>query len=258
MTKNNDGLPQELAVDAGETRDWMEAIDDVIHLRGTQRARNLLYHLQIRAQKAGVELPVTSQTPYVNSIPTTRQKPYPGDRETERRIKSIVRWNAAAMVVRANREHDGIGGHISSFASAATLYEVGFNHFFRGPQDESTGDLIFFQGHVAPGIYARAFLEGRLDEKQLANFRRDLAPGGGLTSYPHPWLMPDFWQVPTVSMGLGPIMAIYQARFMRYLSDRGLKPSRGQRSGRFSAMVKPTNPKPSGPLRWLPASAWTI
>ena len=154
------------------------------------------------------------------------------------------------MVVRANKAEDGIGGHISTFASAATLYEVGFNHFFRGHGDGDDGDVIYFQGHAAPGIYARAFLEGRLDETQLENFRRELKPGGGLSSYPHPWLMPDFWEFPTVSMGLGPIMAIYQARFMRYLEDRGLKPtSQTPRSGRSSATARPTSPNRSAPSR---------
>jgi pyruvate dehydrogenase E1 component len=212
------------SIEALETRDWLEALADVLHARGPQRVRRLLRDLQIRAQKDGVELPVTSVTPYVNTIPPDRQPPYPGDREIERRIKSLIRWNAMAMVVRANRLQDGIGGHISTYASAATLFEVGFNHFFRGRDAEGGGDFVYFQGHASPGIYARAFLEGRLSVAQMENFRRELAPGGGLSSYPHPWLMPDFWEFPTVSMGLGPIMAIYQARFIRYLEDRGLKP----------------------------------
>ncbi len=168
-------------------------------------------------------VPFAITTPYVNTIPVEKQPPYPGDREIERRIKSLIRWNAMAMVVRANRESSGIGGHISTYASAATLYEVGFNHFFRGKDFDDPGDQIYFQGHAAPGIYARAFLEGRLSEEKLANFRRELKPGGGLSSYPHPWLMPDFWEFPTVSMGLGPIMSIYQARFNRYLLHRGIK-----------------------------------
>src|SRR6202035_2118032 len=160
-----------------------------------------------------------------NTIPHRLEPRYPGDQELERRIKSLVRWNALAMVVRANRVEHNIGGHISTFASAATLYEVGFNHFFRGHDGDEgdEGDTIFFQGHAAPGIYARAYLEGRIDETHLANFRRELKQGGGLSSYPHPWLMPDFWEYPTVSMGLGPLMAIYQARFNRYLENRGLK-----------------------------------
>ncbi|MCX7887972.1 MAG: pyruvate dehydrogenase (acetyl-transferring), homodimeric type, partial [Verrucomicrobiae bacterium] len=160
-------------------------------------------------------------TPYVNTIPVERQPPYPGDRATERRIKSYIRWNAMAMVVNANRDKPGIGGHISTFASAATLYEVGFNHFFRGGENGQPADLIYFQGHASPGIYARAFLEGRLSERHLRNFRQELQPGGGLPSYPHPYLMPEFWQFPTVSMGLGPILSIYQARFNRYMKARG-------------------------------------
>ena len=162
-------------------------------------------------------------TPYINTIPADEQGPYPGRREIEHRIKSIIRWNAMAMVVRANRDESGIGGHISSYASAATLYEVGFNHFFRARTNEQEGEIIYFQGHASPGIYARAFLEGRLTGFDLTNFRRELNPEGGLPSYPHPRLMPDFWQFPTVSMGLGPLMAIYQARFARYLENRGLK-----------------------------------
>ncbi len=206
-----------------EALEWLESLDYVLEHGGPERVKELLELLQIRAQQAGVQIPYSATTPYINTIPAEKQTPYPGSREIERRIKSIIRWNAMAMVVRANREEDGIGGHISTFASAATLYEVGFNHFFRGPDAENGGDQVFFQGHAAPGIYARAFLEGRLTEEQLRNFRRELRKEGGLSSYPHPWLMPDFWQFPTVSMGLGPIMAIYQARFNRYLEHRGLK-----------------------------------
>ncbi len=169
--------------------------------------------------------PFTANTPYVNTIPHSLQPEFPGDQQLERRIKSLVRWNALAMVVRANREEHGIGGHISTYASAATLYEVGFNHFFRARTAEFEGDTIYFQGHAAPGIYSRAFLEGRLSAEKLENFRRELKPAGGLSSYPHPWLMPDFWEFPTVSMGLSPLMAIYQARYNRYLENRGLKPA---------------------------------
>ena len=168
-------------------------------------------------------LPVTARTPYVNTIPPGREPPYPGNRVIEQRIKSFVRWNAMAMVVEANNRAEGIGGHISTYASAATLYEVGFHHFFRGANDPSGGDLIYIQGHASPGIYARAYLEGRLSDEQLLNFRREFAESGGLPSYPHPWLMEHFWKFPTVSMGLAPLMGIYQARFMRYLVDRGLK-----------------------------------
>ena len=210
-------------LEALETREWLESLDYVLQHGGPARVGRLLGELGRHAQQSGVKLPFTANTPYINTIHADEQVPYPGSREIERRIKSLVRWNAMAMVVRANREEDGIGGHISTYASAATLYEVAFNHFFRG-RDGHEGDFIFFQGHASPGIYARAFLEGRLSEDQLRNFRRELAEKGGLSSYPHPWLMPDFWEVPTVSMGLGPIMAIYQARFNRYLEDRGLKP----------------------------------
>ena len=207
-----------------ETREWLDSLDYVLQHGGPARVGRLLHDLGVHAQKAGVRLPFTAATAYINTIPADQQPPIPGSREIERRIKSLVRWNALAMVVRANRTEDGIGGHISTYASAATLYEVGFNHFFRGKGDRNDQDLIFFQGHGAPGIYARAFLEGRLSLQQMENFRRELKPGGGLSSYPHPWLMPDFWEFPTVSMGLGPLTAIYQARFLRYLEDRELKP----------------------------------
>ena len=170
-----------------------------------------------------MQIPYTSNTPYVNTISLEDQPPYPGNYEIERNIRSIIRWNAMAMVVRANRISDGIGGHISTYASAATLYEIGFHHFFRAGDENREGDMIYFQGHASPGIYARAFLEGTVSIEQMRNFRRELG-GDGLSSYPHPWLMPDFWEFPTVSMGLSPIMAIYQARFNRYLEDRGLKP----------------------------------
>ncbi len=206
-----------------ENQEWLYSLDYVLQNSGADRVNELLQLLEIHAQSKGVEIPFSANTPYINTIPVEKQAPFPGSRAIERRIKSIIRWNAMAMVVRANREEAGIGGHISTFASAATLYEIGFNHFFRAPTDDHPGDLIYFQGHASPGIYARAFLEGRLSVEKLENFRRELRPRGGLSSYPHPWLMPDFWQFPTVSMGLGPIQAIYQARFMRYLEDRGLK-----------------------------------
>ncbi|MBF0434939.1 MAG: pyruvate dehydrogenase (acetyl-transferring), homodimeric type [Magnetococcales bacterium] len=206
-----------------ENQEWRESLDHVFQHQGANRVVELLHTLQAHGTMLGVEIPFSANTPFVNTIQPGKQPPFPGNRALERRIKSLIRWNAMAMVVRANRDEAGIGGHISTYASAATLYEVGFNHFFRGPDHPSGGDLIFFQGHATPGIYARAYLEGRLNEQHLANFRRELDANGGLSSYPHPWLMPDFWQVPTVSMGLGPIMAIYQARFMRYLNDRNLK-----------------------------------
>jgi pyruvate dehydrogenase E1 component len=210
-------------VDPAETSEWLESLDYVLRSKGPQRAGFLLNLLQEKALREGVDLPFSANTPYINTIEPDEQPVYPGNREIERRIKSIIRWNAMAMVVRANRNHDGIGGHISTFASSATLYEVGYNHFFRGRGDGYDGDQIYFQGHASPGMYARAFIEGRLSETQLINFRRELQPGGGLSSYPHPWLMPEFWEFPTVSMGLAPLMAIYQARFNHYLADRGIK-----------------------------------
>jgi pyruvate dehydrogenase E1 component len=206
-----------------ENREWIESLDYVYANQGPGRVLELIRLLQVRAQQHGAPIHCSANTPYINTIPVERQPPFPGSREIERRIKSIIRWNAMAMVVRANREHAGIGGHISTYASGATLFEVGFNHFFRAKTFDHPGDIIYFQGHAAPGIYARAFLEGRLDEERLAHFRRELQPGGGLSSYPHPYLMPEFWQFPTVSMGLSPILAIYQARFLHYLKDRGIK-----------------------------------
>jgi pyruvate dehydrogenase E1 component len=208
-------------VDPLETSEWLDSLEAVLRTEGPDRARFLIETLIAHADKARVRMPSGITTPYLNTIPVEDQPLYPGDRELERRIKSIIRWNALAMVVRANK-NTNVGGHISTFASAATLYEVGFNHFFRGRTDHRTGDIIYFQGHASPGMYARAFLEGRLTEQNLKNFRQELQPGGGLSSYPHPWLMPSFWQFPTVSMGLGPIMSIYQARFNRYLQDRNL------------------------------------
>ena len=216
-----------------ETLEWLESLDYVIRTGGPERVKRLLRQLQNRAAKHGIALPYSANTPYINTIPRHAQTQFPGNREIERRIKSIIRWNAMAMVVRANREESGIGGHISTYASSATLLEVGFNHFFRGPDHPEGGDHVYFQGHGSPGIYARAFLEGRLTEKHLENFRRELRGEPGLSSYPHPWLMPNFWQFPTVSMGLGPITAIYQARFNRYLEDRGL----AERTGRVWAFL---------------------
>jgi len=210
-------------LEAIEIREWLDSLDYVMERGGPERVSNLIRKLRIHAERDGVRLPYRANTPYINTIPVEKEPPFPGSQELERRIKSLIRWNAMAMVVRANRESHGIGGHISTYASAATLVEVGMNHFFRGRTGEHEGDIVYFQGHASPGIYARAFLEGRLPAERLQNFRRELNPGGGLASYPHPWLMPDFWEFPTVSMGLSPIMAIYQARFSRYLEDRGLK-----------------------------------
>lgn len=206
-----------------EIKEWLGSLDYVLQTKSPQEVQYLLQQLKIRAQQAGIQVPFGVNTPYINTIPAEKQPPFPGNREIERRIKSIVRWNAMAMVVRANRVESGIGGHISTYASAATLFEIGCNHFFRASNENQEGDIVFFQGHASPGVYARAFLEGRLSAEQLENFRRELKPGGGLSSYPHPWLMPSFWIFPSVSMGLAPIMSIYQARFNRYLEDRGLK-----------------------------------
>ncbi len=206
-------------VDPQETQEWMEALDAVIEHEGTDRAHYLLEKLIDKARRRGAYLPFSANTAYLNTIPEHQQEPYPGDRAVERRIRSLTRWNAMAMVVQANRISTELGGHIASFASSATLYDVGMNHFFHARNEDHGGDLVFFQGHSAPGIYSRSYLEGRLSEDQMHNFRQEV-DGKGLSSYPHPWLMPEFWQFPTVSMGLGPIMAIYQARFMNYLHDR--------------------------------------
>ena len=206
-------------IDPVETSEWLESIDSVLGQHGPERAHFLLNKMIDFSRRSGAYLPYSPNTAYLNTIATGRQPEYPGDRSLERRIEAYLRWNAMAMVVQANRESTEYGGHISSYASCATMYEVGFNHFWRGPTEEHGGDMVFMQGHSSPGIYARAFLEGRLDENDLNRFRREVG-GGGLSSYPHPWLMPDFWQFPTVSMGLGPMMAIYQARFMRYMENR--------------------------------------
>lgn len=214
--------------DVEETGEWIESLDELVRCEGHGRGQFILNKLTERAQELGIRLPFNASTPYINTIGLSEQPPYPGDRKLERRIKSIIRWNATALVVRANRLHDGIGGHISTFQSAATLYQVGFNHCFRGKGDPAGGDQVYFQGHASPGIYAQAFLEGRLSLSQMENFRRELQKGGGLSSYPHPWLMPEFWEFPTVSMGLSPITAIYQARFNQYLYDRGIKDTSGQ------------------------------
>ena len=219
---------QKLEEEQIEIQEWIESLDHVIRHKGAEHAVHLLRTLQNRAAEFGIQLPYLANTPYINTFSRDKQVLFPGNYQIEHKIRSIIRWNALAMVVRANRTEDGIGGHISTFASSATLLEVGFNHFFRGKDDPTGGDLIYFQGHSAPGIYARAFVEGRLSEKDLTNFRRELKPEGGLSSYPHPYLMPGFWEFPTVSMGLGPIMAIYQARFNRYLEDRRIKKNTGK------------------------------
>ena len=242
-----------------ENREWLDSLDYVYQNEGPKRVRELLRNLQLRAQQHGVHIHFTANTPYINTIPADRQPVYPGSREIERRIKSILRWNAMAMVVRANRTASGIGGHISTYASTATLFEVGFNHFFRARRDDATeGDIVYFQGHAAPGVYARAYLEGRISEKHLENFRRELKPEGGLSSYPHPYLMPEFWEFPTVSMGLSPIMAIYQARFSRYLKTARSERRPDRNFGRFFAMANSMNRNHWAQSRWHRASNWTI
>ncbi len=233
----NDGLPSQLPdVNPDETAEWLESLDSVLDHAGRGRARYLMLRLLERARERQVGVPGLRSTDYINTIPPEAEPWFPGDEEIERRIRTYVRWNAAIMVSRGNRPGLGVGGHIATYASSASLYEVGFNHFFRGKDElaqggrsaTSSGDQVFFQGHASPGIYARAYLEGRLSEEQLDGFRQELsAPGGGLPSYPHPRLMPDFWEFPTVSMGLGPIDAIYQARFNRYLHSRGIKDTSG-------------------------------
>ena len=208
-------------IDPQETQEWLDALKAVLEQEGSERAHYLLERLIDKARRSGTNLPYSATTAYINTIPPHRQEKHTGDPSIERRIRAMIRWNAIACVMRANDKAPGVGGHIASFQSAATLYDVGFNHFFRGPDHPSGGDLVFFQGHSAPGIYARAFIEGRISEQQLENFRQE-STGEGISSYPHPWLMPDFWQFPTVSMGLGPIQAIYQARYLKYLEHRGL------------------------------------
>jgi pyruvate dehydrogenase E1 component len=208
-------------LDPVETREWRDAFDSVLEFEGADRAGFLLEELIGEARRNGAPVPYSANTPYLNTIPPDKEPPHPGDREIEHRIRSLIRWNAVAIVLRANKESSELGGHIASFQSAATLYDTGFEHFWHAPSDGHGGDLVFVQGHSSPGIYARSFLEGRLSEEQLLRFRQEVG-GGGLSSYPHPWLMPEYWQFPTVSMGLGPIMAIYQARFLMYLHNRDL------------------------------------
>jgi len=239
-------------LDDPEMRDWIESLREVMRRSGTARAAELLRSLQIEAQRNSSGLPVTSTTPYVNTISREQSPAYPGDREMEHRIRSIVRWNAMAMVVEANQKEHGIGGHISTYSSAATLYEVGFNHFFRGPDHPSGGDVIYFQGHASPGIYSRAYVERRINAPQVHEFRRELGATGGLTSYPHPWLMPEFWQYPTVSMGLGPIQAVYQARFLRYMENRGMLPKSDRKVWAFLGDGETDEPESLGALTLPP------
>src|SRR5881398_2845109 len=215
------GIGRPTDVDPGETQEWAESIRDVIDLRGPARARYLLSRQLEVAEQYGAGLPRPVSTPYINTIPAEEQPATPGDLALERRVRAYLRWNAVVMVLRANAASEGLGGHLSTYASSASLYEIGFNHFFRGKDDGGAGDQVFFQGHASPGIYARAFLEGRIGEEEMDSFRREV-DGGGLSSYPHPRLMPEFWEFPTVSMGLGPLNAVYQARFNRYLANRGI------------------------------------
>src|SRR4051794_33722712 len=221
-------MASQVEVDPQETREWLEALDAVVASDGPQRAQFLLERVVGHAQLTGAAPAPAGTTPYLNTIPPQDEPPYPVDEQLERRVRSIVRWNAIATILNANKTSSELGGHIASYQSAAVLYETGFNHFWHAPSEKHGGDLVYMQGHSSPGFYARAYLEGRLSEQQMSRFRQEVE-GGGLSSYPHPWLMPEFWQFPTVSMGLGPIMAIYQARFLRYLTDRGLQNNEGRK-----------------------------
>ena len=235
-------------IDPDETEDWLASLDQVVAEKGEARARFLIYKLLKRARQLQVGLPPLTQTRYINTISPEQEPSFPGDEQMERRIRRLIRWNAVAMVLRANNSFSGIGGHLATYASAASLYEVGFNHFFRGKDDGGSGDQIFYQGHAAPGIYARAFLEGRLSVDQLDHFRRETGPVPGLSSYPHPRLMPEFWEYPTVSMGLGPISAIYQARYNRYLHNRGLLDTSKSRVWSFLGDGETDEPESLGAL----------
>ena len=236
-----------LDTDPLETQDWLESLSAVISKDGNQRAHFLIKELINKAYREGANIPYTQNTPYINTIPPEAEIKSNGDQNIERRIRSLIRWNAAAMVVRANKKFPELGGHIGTFASAATLYDVGMNHFWRAKNNKFGGDLVYFQGHSAPGMYARAFLEGRLSEKQLDSFRQEVKPGG-LSSYPHPWLMPNFWQFPTVSMGLGPMLAIYQARYMKYLINRGLIKDEGRKVWAFLGDGEMDEPESMGAI----------
>jgi len=239
--------PDIMDIDNIETQEWLDALASVIEAEGVERAHFLMEQMIDQARRSGVNLPYSANTAYVNTIPPHLEPDMPGDPAIEDRIRAYIRWNAVAMVVKANRKASELGGHIATFASAATLYDVGMNHFWRAPSHEHGGDLIYTQGHAAPGMYSRAFLEGRLTEEQLDNFRQEV-DGKGLSSYPHPWLMPDFWQFPTVSMGLGPIMSIYQARFMKYLQDRGLSDTRDRKVWAFLGDGETDEPESLGAI----------
>jgi len=238
----------ETDIDPEETLEWLESLDSVLEREGSERAHFLLERLIDKTRRSGAYLPFSATTAYLNTISLSQQRPIPGDQAIEHSLRSVIRWNAAAMVVHANRKSSELGGHIASFASAATLYDVGFMHFFKAPTEESMGDLVFFQGHSAPGIYARAFLEGRISEEQLMSFRQEALNENGLSSYPHPWLMPNFWQFPTVSMGLGPLMAIYQARFMKYLHNREIQPQQDRKVWAFMGDGEMDEPESLGAI----------
>jgi pyruvate dehydrogenase E1 component len=233
--------------DPQETQEWLEAMRGVLTVEGPERARDLLADLVDEAQRGGAPVSLGFETPYINTIPHEKQPSMPGDRELEARLRHYVRWNAAAMVLRANKNNSELGGHVATFASAATLYDVGQNHFFRAPSENFGGDLVYFQGHSSPGIYARSFLEGRISEEQLEGFRQEV-DGKGIPSYPHPWLMPEYWQFPTVSMGLGPIMSIYQAHFMRYVHDRGFRDTAGRKVWAFVGDGETDEPETLGAI----------
>src|SRR3954469_328631 len=234
--------------DPTETEDWVDSLDSIVQNEGNDRAQFILYRLLKRARQLNIGLPPLTQTRYINTISPEQEPAFPGDEEMELRIRRMVRWNAVAMVLRANSYSAGIGGHLATYASAASLYEVGFNHFFRGKDAPGMGDQVFFQGHAAPGIYARAFLEGRLSESQLDHFRQEVEPGEGLSSYPHPRLMPEFWEFPSVSMGLSPLAAIYQARFNRFLYHRGIKDTSNNRVWAFLGDGETDEPEAMGSL----------
>lgn len=246
-----DGLPTQLPdIDPDETREWIESLDAVLDLRGPERVRYLMLRLLERSRERQVGVPGVRSTDYINTIPPEKEPWFPGDEHVERRIRAYIRWNAAIMVSRANRKGLEVGGHIATYQSAASLYEVGFNHFFRGKNHPGGGDQVFFQGHASPGIYARAFLEGRLTEAHLNAFRQEVSHGygKGLSSYPHPRLMPNFWEFPTVSMGLTAINAIYQARFNRYLHNRGIKDTSQQRVWAFLGDGEMSEPESLGAI----------
>ena len=235
-------------IDAVETEEWLEALDAVVRHDGPRRAHDLVERVIERARLKGAAIEHVGPTPYVNTIHVEDEPPLPGDPGMERRVRSLIRWNAIAMILRANKESSELGGHIASYQSAALLYEIGFNHFWHAPSEDHGGDLIYIQGHSSPGIYANAFLEGRISIEQMESFRREVERGKGLSSYPHPWLMPDFWEFPTVSMGLAPISAIYQAKFNRYLRNRGLRDPQNRKIWAFLGDGETDEPESLGAI----------